>query len=336
MELRESGPLELRWDLPMHDLIWSVYIDADYDGVASGPEIEHARDAIARAALSQIAVARGGAGCEVALADLAPARRLEHEFLSLTLRAGCPRPGRLTLGGPLFLMGDAPRVLLTATRGDSRMLAAISASAPTWEEPAQVSAGSVFARFVGEGVWHVLIGFDHIAFILLLLLPSVLSADGGRWQGAERLGAVCRELVFIVTAFTVAHSATLALAVSGAVSLPAKPVEIAIAASIAIAALINLLPRLAGWRLALAFGFGLVHGFGFANVLGELESGGASMWPLLAGFNVGVELAQLGIVAVVLPPIYLARRTRWYAGGLMPLGSCALGAAGLVWLAQRI
>ena len=98
----------------------------------------------------------------------------------------------------------------------------------------------------------------------------------------------------------------------------------------------NLLPGLSGWRLPLAFGFGLVHGFGFANVLGELDTNGAALLPLLAGFNVGVELAQLGIVAVVLPVIYLARAKSWYSGGVLPLGSCALGAAGLVWLVQRV
>ena len=145
-----------------------------------------------------------------------------------------------------------------------------------------------------------------------------------------------RDLVLIVTAFTVAHSTTLALAMTETVTLPAKPVEVVIAASIAVAALINLLPRLARLRLVLAFGFGLVHGFGFAAVLGELDAAGAALLPLLAGFNVGVELAQLAIVAAVLPLIYLARGRRWYAGGVLPLGSCALGAAGLVWMVQRL
>jgi hypothetical protein len=170
----------------------------------------------------------------------------------------------------------------------------------------------------------------------LLLLPSVLRSVEGRWQGADKAGQVWRDVLLVVTAFTVAHSATLALAVTGTVILPTQPVEIAIAASIAVAAAINLLPRLSGLRLPLAFGFGLVHGFGFANVLGELDAAGTSLLPLLAGFNVGVEVAQLAIVAVVLPIIYFARRTRWYAGGLMPLGSCALGAAGVVWLVQRL
>jgi hypothetical protein len=120
------------------------------------------------------------------------------------------------------------------------------------------------------------------------------------------------------------------------VRLPTQPIEVAIAASIAVAGGINLLPKLSRLRLPLAFGFGFVHGFGFANALSEIDAGGTTLLPLLAGFNIGVEIAQLAIVALVLPAIYLARGTRWYAGGVMPLGSCALGAAGIVWLLQRL
>jgi hypothetical protein len=143
-------------------------------------------------------------------------------------------------------------------------------------------------------------------------------------------------MLTIVTAFTIAHSITLALAVTGTVKLPVRPIEIAIAASIAIAGAINLAPRLSGLRLPLAFGFGLVHGFGFANALREIDAAGSALLPLLAGFNVGVEIAQLGIVAVVLPLIYSMRARRWYAGTVLPLGSCALGMAGIVWLLQRV
>jgi hypothetical protein len=140
----------------------------------------------------------------------------------------------------------------------------------------------------------------------------------------------------IITAFTIAHSITLALAVTGTVKVPMQPIEVAIAASIAVAGGLNLLPKLSRLRLPLAFGFGFVHGFGFANALSEIDAAGSALLPLLAGFNVGVELAQLGIVALVLPVIYSMRTTRWYARGLLPLGSCALGMAGIVWLIQRV
>jgi len=293
--------------------------------------------AIGTALLAQISLARGGVDCELRVEDFALAKRAEENFLSVRLIASCERDGLLAVRGPLFMTGDASqRVLLSLHRGEEILAGVLSADQPAWQEPPRASTWDSFAHFVGEGIWHVLIGYDHIAFILLLLLPSVMRPVEGRWQGAPGLAPVARDIVTIVTAFTVAHSTTLALAVTDTVVLPARPVEIAIALSIAAAALLNLMPRLSGWRLPLAFAFGLVHGFGFANVLGELDASGVTLLPLLAGFNIGVELAQLCIVAVVLPLIYLARRSRWYSGGVLPLGSCALGAAGLVWLVQRV
>ena len=337
VEPGQGAAVELRWDLSLHDLVWSVFIDADFDGVATLQEIRDARPAIEAAVLRQIQVARGGQPCDVAAGDFALANRAGDDYLSVPLRAHCPAPGLVSVSGPLFMTGDpSQKVLLSATRNGESIAAVISADSPSWVEPAKVSVWGSFAKFVVEGIWHVLIGYDHIAFILLLLLPSVLRSVDGKWQGAEGAAPVTRDIVTVVTAFTVAHSATLALAVTETVVLPSQPVEVAIAASIAAAGALNLMPRLSRWRLALAFGFGLVHGFGFANVLGELDAGGSALLPLLAGFNIGVELAQLGIVAMVLPLIYLARRERWYAGGVLPLGSCALGAAGVVWLVQRI
>jgi hypothetical protein len=336
-DLAEGNPVRVRWDLSVHDLIWSVFIDADYDGLATWQEIQDARGAIGNAALAQISVSRGGAACGLRVEDLALANRADQNFVSLSLLAQCPMSGRLAIGGPLFMTGDvSQRVLLSAHRGPQTFAGVMSAASPGWSEPEKVSGWVSFARFVGEGVWHVLIGYDHIAFVLLLLLPSVMRPVEGRWQGATGLAPVARDIVTIVTAFTIAHSTTLALAVTGTLVLPAQPIEVAIAASIAIAALLNLLPRLSGWRLPLAFGFGFVHGFGFANALSEIDAAGTALLPLLAGFNIGVEVAQLGIVAVVLPLIYLARTRRWYSSGVLPLGSCALGAAGLVWLVQRL
>jgi len=235
------------------------------------------------------------------------------------------------------MSGDASqRVLLSAVRGREQLTGVLGADSPVWNEPQRVSAWASFVRFVREGVWHVAVGYDHIAFVLLLLLPSVLRAENGRWRSAGRLADVARDIVTIITAFTIAHSTTLALAVTGTVHVPTQPIEVAIAASIAVAGGINLLPRLSRLRLPLAFGFGFVHGFGFANALSEIDAKGTALLPLLAGFNIGVEIAQLALVALVLPLIYLARNARWYAAGVMPLGSCALGAAGIVWLLQRL
>lgn len=332
-----DAPVAVRWDLSMQDIVWTVFVDADYDGNVTWQEVQNAKTALGAALLAQISVQRGGVPCALTVNDFALASRSEQNFLSVAMQAACPQGGLTAVGGGLFMSGDASqRVLLSAVRGEEQLTGVISAAAPTWSEPARASAWRSFARFIGEGVWHVLIGYDHIAFVLLLLLPSVMRPVDGKWRGATGLRQVARDMVTIITAFTIAHSITLALAVTGTVKMPIQPIEVAIAASIAVAGLLNLLPRLSKLRLPLAFGFGFVHGFGFANALSEIDAAGSALLPLLAGFNVGVELAQLGIVALVLPLIYSMRTTRWYASAVLPLGSCALGMAGVVWLLQRV
>jgi hypothetical protein len=182
-------------------------------------------------------------------------------------------------------------------------------------------------------VW---IGYDHLAFLLLLLLPGVLRAAGvAGWQPVPTFRETARDLFRIITAFTLAHSLTLALAATGTVTIPVRPVEVAIAASIVIAGLLNLFPRAARVRLALAFGFGLVHGFGFANALAELGARGARLVPTLAGFNVGVELAQLSLVLLVLPFLFRARNSAFYAWRFMPAASLGAAMAGAAWLVAR-
>jgi hypothetical protein len=159
--------------------------------------------------------------------------------------------------------------------------------------------------------------------------------ETGREAAPEFTGPLLR-VTAIVSAFTVAHSITLTCAALGWIVLPSRLVESAIAASVLIAALVNLLPRTAGATgVWVAFGFGLLHGFGFANVLGEIDAEGTPVWRTLLGFNLGVELGQLAIVAVFLPIAYLLRHTRFYRTGVLYGGSTAAALCAVVWLGQR-
>ena len=195
------------------------------------------------------------------------------------------------------------------------------------------SAWRTALSFVWQGMWHVWIGYDHLIFLLLLLLPAVVRL-GGSERGRGR--AIALDLARIVTAFTVAHSITLGLATTALVRLPARPIEVAIALSLVIAGLMNLAPRLFRFRLPLAFGFGLVHGFGFANALAGLDTGGSPVWPVLVGFNIGVELANLAVIAAVLPLLLWTGRFAWYAPRAMPAVSLLAAAIGAAWMLQRL
>lgn len=152
------------------------------------------------------------------------------------------------------------------------------------------------ASFGRLGIEHILTGWDHLLFLLVLLL------GGGGWLSLAK----------IITAFTVAHSVTLALAVLGVVTLPERLVEAVIALSIAIVAAENLFVRpVVSRRWLVSFSFGLVHGFGFSSILRELGLPTQGLVLSLLGFNAGVEVGQALLVALVLPALALLRHTRW-------------------------
>ena len=193
-----------------------------------------------------------------------------------------------------------------------------------------------FAQYMVEGIWHIWIGFDHILFLLALLLTAVLVHERRRWTGVGSFRAALVEVLWVVTAFTVAHSITLSLAALQIIELPSRLVESAIAASVVLAAANNLWPVVERRRWLVAFSFGLIHGFGFASVLTELGLPKDALVLSLLGFNAGVEVGQLAIVAVFLPVAYLLRNTRLYRKGVFIGGSIHTMLVALIWLAERV
>jgi HupE / UreJ protein len=199
----------------------------------------------------------------------------------------------------------------------------------------QTSRWAQFKQYLNEGVWHIWIGFDHILFLLSLLLPAVLVLQMRRWQGVTNFGLAFREVLWVVTSFTVAHSITLSLAARGLVSLPSRLVESAIALSVVLAAANNLWPVVEHRRWLVAFGFGLIHGFGFASVLAELGLPTDALALSLFGFNAGVEVGQMAIVAGFLPFAFLMRNTRFYLHGVFVSGSWLTMLVAFIWLLER-
>jgi hypothetical protein len=203
---------------------------------------------------------------------------------------------------------------------------------------------SSFFGFVREGVHHILIGYDHILFLLSLLLPAVwirsavtdprTGATRTRWIPSDNLRLALTNVLKVVTAFTVAHSITLALSVLNIVNPPSRWVESIIAASVVLAALNNIWPLISEARWKLTFVFGLVHGFGFASALKDAGLAKGALVGPLVGFNVGVEIGQLCIVAVVLPLAWSLRHTRTYRGAFAAGSLAIAGVAGL-WFVQR-
>jgi hypothetical protein len=193
-----------------------------------------------------------------------------------------------------------------------------------------------FGQFVGDGMHHIWVGYDHLLFLVSLLLPAVLTRRDGAWQPVASLRAALLGVLAVVSAFTVSHSITLTLAALGMIDLPSRLVESGIALSVVLASLNNIRPVVTrrGWLLALAFG--LVHGFGFASVLGDLGLPRGALALALAGFNVGVEIGQLAVVLAIVPLIYLLRGARFYRPGILVAGSSAIALVAGVWFIGRV
>jgi hypothetical protein len=266
------------------------------------------------------------------------------EFLLLEYLIAAPLPERVPITlTPFFELDELHRNLIIVEHNwrtgtfdnESNVSLILSPREPT--QTLDLTSSSLFRGFlalVRLGVWHIWIGLDHILFLVALILPSVLTREGGRWRPAERFGGAFVKILTIVTFFTIAHSVTLTLAALGVVELPSRFVESVIAGSIAIAALHNLWPVARINEAAIAFGFGLFHGFGFASVLGDLGLGTEHLVLSMLGFNLGVEIGQIAIIAAIFPVLFFARRLRVYDVA-MRVGSVALIAIGLLWLAER-
>jgi hypothetical protein len=190
--------------------------------------------------------------------------------------------------------------------------------------------------FIYQGIYHIWIGYDHVLFLVALLLPAVLRRKDGGWLPVDDPVSAFWSTAEIVTAFTVAHSVTLSIAALGLVELPSRLVESAIAASIAVAAINNIYPIVTRHLWVVAFVFGLIHGFGFASVLSEFGLPPGQKLVALVSFNIGVEMGQITIVAAVLPVLFFFRHRLGYSRLVMPTGSVVISAIALVWLFERV
>ncbi|UVW28085.1 HupE/UreJ family protein [Massilia sp. H6] len=338
LEVRERQ-IEGRWDIALRDLELAVGLDGDGDGVLTWDEVRSRHAAIAAYALSRLKLSADGDSCPLQVTSQLVDNHTDGAYTVLMLRGECGAPVT-TLALDYSLLADIDpqhKGLLALRHGSSTSTAIFSPEQPRQQlQLAEPSPGRQFLDYLKHGVWHIWIGFDHILFLLSLLLPAVLVWRDRRWHGRDSLRAGAFDVVRIVTAFTLAHSITLSLASLGIVTLPSRLVESAIAASVIVAALNNIWPIVHRGRAWFAFGFGLLHGFGFASVLAGLGLPQDALLLPLLGFNVGVELGQLAIVAVFLPVAYLLRNGVFYRRAVMVGGSAVIALLAGVWLTERV
>ena len=327
-----------QWDIALRDLDFAIGLDGNGDGALTWDEIRARHPQIAAYALQRLHIATAEGACTLQPGEQLIDNHTDGAYSVLRFTASCPgsaAPASLDIGYTLFADLDPQhKGLLKLTHDGETQTAIFDPDSP--RQTLSLAAPDRLAQFgayVKHGIWHIWIGTDHILFLLSLLLPAVL-LPGLREQQAS-LRAAFFDVLKVVTAFTLAHSITLTLASLSLISLPSRWVESAIAASVVLAALNNLLPLFRGRRPVAAFVFGLIHGFGFASVLRDLGLPQSALVSSLFGFNVGVEIGQLAIVAVFLPLAWWLRKS-WFYRQLFTWGSLAIALVAAIWLVERI
>lgn len=189
--------------------------------------------------------------------------------------------------------------------------------------------------FLKQGVLHIWMGLDHVLFVMVLLLSTVLMSKDGAWQPIPAFGRAFLNTLKIITLFTIAHSITLTLAVFNLVDLNSVLVETIIAVSIIAVALNNIYPKYNSHAWLLVFVFGLFHGLGFASVMADLQFRTGLLGHILVMFNVGVEIGQFAIVAVLFPLMFYSRKSGIYRPAVViPISLLAIVLA-THWVLQR-
>ncbi|MGH9835726.1 MAG: HupE/UreJ family protein [Blastocatellia bacterium] len=321
----DSGQLVAQITFSRAEIAMIAPMDADRDGQITQPEFDAARAQLE--SLARESFALNVDGNEITATALS-VKLGDGDAIHFDLQFPAPQGSKLVVRSSLFdqlarghrqflsLRGAdggvfAERMLDATNNSFECDLAAIVASHTRWGR---------FREFSLLGIEHILLGFDHLAFLLALLIA----------------GGTLREAVKVITSFTVAHSITLAMATLNVVNIPPGVVEPLIAVSIIYVGLENIFRREIKRRWLLTFAFGLIHGFGFASALGELGIGADSgaVVPLLS-FNLGVEVGQIAIAALALPLIWKLRQQPQFVVRYIPACSILIALAGGYWLIER-
>lgn len=301
-------------------------LDEDGNGAISADEVRAARTSLGRVLTPKIGVRADKDEC---LGKLDDAFLVEEDGLSVRLVYLCAAPpasvhlrfdvlDALSYGHRHIARAESGKVVVEEVFFGSRREWDISPV--TSENTAKPVESKNFGAFFLMGIEHILLGYDHLVFLFGLVLV------GGRW----------RSILLVVTAFTLAHSITLGLAVLGVWAPSPRIVEPLIALSVAYVGVENQFVKDAEKRWRITFPFGLIHGFGFAGALGEIQLPKADVPKALLGFNLGVEAGQLATLAVVLPLIVAARKREWFEKRGVQMSSWVIAALGLVWFVVRV
>lgn len=344
----DTGVFSGEWQVRLYDLEQAIGIDSDADGKLRWQELQNRADAVTQYLQYHLQFSRANKTCTTALE---PHWQIDSHFnegyVVLPVRAQCAINGEVTIHYSAFFDIDSQHKLLVSLASEKSDRETIdntkSASPRILSDTNRTltinkTSGSrlaTFKEFVAQGAVHIWIGTDHILFLLSLLLTCALVRRNHAWVANNNLREIVVRTTWIVTAFTLAHSITLTATALHWIQLPSRWVEVGIAISVALTALNNIFPLVLrlGW---LTFGFGLLHGMGFAGALGELGLPADQQTLTVLAFNLGVEIGQMAIVLVVLPLLIFLRKFYGYSRYSVTALSVIIFLVAAQWTIERI
>ncbi len=329
-----SGVMQLR----LEDLPLITALDTDRNQQLTWGEVLQARDAITRYIDQNFHISSGNQVCALAFEQFQLQQLAGGTYLYIPLAASCPaESAALDIGYSLFFTVDAAHRGLIKVESDEASVAFVFA--PSQQQfnvgGEESSTLAYMLTFVEEGVWHIWTGYDHLLFLLALLIPLFAYGRADPDSDANTLKPIFIKVLKLVTAFTVAHSITLiATSIYQPAFAPAM-IETLIAFSVLVAGVNMLWPFLDKGHWRIAFGFGLLHGLGFASALSGLVLPTDYFIECLLSFNLGVELGQLAIVLPCIPLLLLLSRQFYYRTLAMPFMALAVISCSLWWTVER-
>lgn len=306
--------------------LWLPELDANQDQAIDSDELNAGKDVVAHALTTGLTVQNQGKNCPGTL-DRAWALEAEGGVVFQLHYTCSEAPTELVLALPMLeSLATGHRHMARIFRGGQPQIKVFDRAHSSWDLDGHASASSVSASrslfwpMLELGVEHILTGADHLVFLFGLIL----------------VGGSFRSLLGVISAFTLAHSVTLALAALSIFAPSPRFVEPAIALSIAYVGVENLFVKDARKRWRITFPFGLIHGFGFAGALREVALSRAELPVALVSFNLGVELGQLAVLSLALPLALAARRASWFGDRGVRLLSIAIALGGLALFVVRL
>jgi hypothetical protein len=333
------GELQLRW----FDLELVIGLDANTDGELSWAEVDSRSPEIKTFVRQHLSILSANASCELNIEnDIQTDMHFDEGYLVLYFSSSCPvinaqnKPNVLTIQYSAIFAQDADhKLLVNAELFEQKFAGVLDAQNQSYLiEPENNRSLSIVFTYIYQGISHIFMGTDHILFLCALLLTCVLHRENHQWQAKVKLKKILKDTGWIITAFTVAHSLTLTATAMDIIVPSSRWVEFGIALSVLLTALNNIWPLVLrlGW---ITFAFGLLHGMGFAGVLGELGIDKDQKLLSVIAFNLGVEFGQLMILAALLPVLLYVGKRRWYQTYGVQASSAVIAIIALQWCLER-